>query len=228
MTVILQRTACVPSAFCAVITAVPEAAPTTVPFDTDTTFGSELPHVIIAPSVFETVKVWLAPVSRTRDDWLIVIGAGRPFTVTRQDASLPLPSIVVAEMTTAPACNASRLPDWSTRTIFSSLLVQCTLLLFADTGAAFAFSFRMSPSVITIPRLLKVSLVTGCSTTTLHLSFFLPTFAVMTAVPFFFAVTFPFALTVATERFELVKRTFFFVPRTFSEAERPFSSVRFV
>lgn len=44
----------------------------------------------------------------------------------------------------------------------------------------------------------------------------------MTAVPFFFAVTFPFALTVATERFELVKRTFFFVPRTFSEAERPF------
>ena len=70
--------------------------------------------------------------------------------------------------------------------------------------------------------------LTGCSTTTLHLSFFLPTFAVMTAVPFFFAVTFPFALTVATERFELVKRTFFFVPRTFSEAERPFSSVRFV
>ena len=52
-------------------------------------------------------------------------------------------------------------------------------------------------------------------TFTLHLYFFFPILAVITAVPGFWAVTFPFLVTVAIVFLLLDHFTFFFVPFTF-------------
>ena len=56
-------------------------------------------------------------------------------------------------------------------------------------------------------------------TFTLHLYFFFPILAVITAVPGFWAVTFPFLVTVAIVFLLLDHFTFFFVPFTFKGQE---------
>ena len=65
-------------------------------------------------------------------------------------------------------------------------------------------------------------------TVTLHLYVFLPTLALIYAVPFFFAVTTPFLLTVATDFFVEDHFTFFFVPFTFKRYFLPWAKVSFV
>lgn len=62
-------------------------------------------------------------------------------------------------------------------------------------------------------------------TVTLHLYVFLPTLALIYAVPFFFAVTTPFLLTVATDFFVEDHFTFFFVPFTFKRYFLPWVKV---
>ena len=64
-------------------------------------------------------------------------------------------------------------------------------------------------------------------TVTRHTSFFLPTFAVMRAVPFFFAETFPLEETAATFLLLLFHFAFFFVPLTLRRTLFPTYKVTF-
>ena len=73
----------------------------------------------------------------------------------------------------------------------------------------------------------RAAIQRGVEVVTLHFNFFEPTFAVMVAVPFFFAVIFPF-FTVATAFLLVFHVTFFLVPFTFRVTVCPLISVTFV
>lgn len=92
--------------------------------------------------------------------------------------------------------------------VFLLLIVNCFKYVFVIEATSLSLITSLSTFITTV-------FSDGFFTVTLQVYFLLPTFAVITAVPLFFAVTFPF-FTVATLLLLVFQFAFFFVPDTFN------------
>ena len=132
------------------------------------------------------------------------------FTVTVQPAVFPL--LLVAVITAVPAFFAVTFPLLSTAATASLLLLHFTVLSpVAFDGAIVDVNISLSPSVKLVVLLLRpipVMAISFCFTVTVQLALFpLLLVAVITAVPAFFAVTFPLLSTAATSALLLLHFT---------------------
>ena len=125
-------------------------------------------------------------------------------TVTLQAAFFPLPSAAVAVIVAVPFPMALTFPLESTVATFVLLLVHITFLISAFVGLTVTDRVCVFPTCIVRLLLFSVTLDTdffGVTTVTVQVAFSpLPSAAValIIAVPFPLAVTFPLELTVAT------------------------------
>ena len=190
----------------AVIVTVPLLMPLTTPVEetvatalllvvhfTVLLFALEGPTVAVSVAVFPLLSV-KAVLFSVR----LVTGC---LTVTLQVAFFPLPSAAVAVIVAVPLLTPLTSPAEETVATELSLVVHFTVLLFASEGPAVADSVDVAPLLTVRDVLFSVRLVTGCLTVILHSANTpLPSLAaaLMTAVPFAAAVTFPLLLTAAT------------------------------
>ena len=139
-----------------------------------------------------------------------VIAISFCFTVTVQPAVFPL--LLVAVITAVPAFFAVTFPLLSTAATASLLLLHFTVLSpVVFDGVIVAVNVSLSPSVMLVVlllRLIPVIAISFCFTVTVQLAVFpLLLVAVITAVPAFFAVTFPLLSTAATSALLLLHFT---------------------
>jgi hypothetical protein len=195
-----------PSLAVAVIVAVPYLIALTLPSDvtvaTDLLLVVHFTFLLFAlegPTVAVSVAVFLASiVSVVLFSFTLVTGC---LTVTVQAAFFPLPSAAVAVIVAVPFLTPLTAPVEETVATELLLVVHFTFLLSALEGPTVAVSVAVAPLLTVRDVLFSVRLVTGCLTVILHSANTpLPSLAaaLMTAVPFAAAVTFPLLLTAAT------------------------------